>query len=160
MAFSKNFLFWVVAVVSLVADQLTKYAVVQTMAIGQSWPLWPGVFHFTHVINRGAAFSLFQGEGWLRWLSLGVSLLLMGMAWWGPRFPRGEQLAYGMILAGALGNGIERFTLGYVTDFIDLKLINFAIFNWADVSINIGLAIYILTALWGARSISKGAADE
>jgi signal peptidase II len=154
MIFSRNLLFWVAAVVSLVIDQLSKYGIVQSLKIGESWPLWPGVFHLTHAINKGAAFSLFQGEGWLRWLSLAVSLFLMGMALFGPRFVRLEQFAYGMILAGALGNGIERFALGYVTDFIDLRIIRFAIFNWADVSINIGILSYLLYTVISSKKES------
>jgi signal peptidase II len=149
MLLSKNRVFWVAAAVSLVIDQMTKYAIIQNLLIClpsricQSWPIWPNVFHFTHKINDGAAFSLFSGQGWLPWLSLAVSLFLMGMALFGPRGAKLEQFAYGMILAGALGNGIERFASGYVTDFIDLRLINFAIFNWADVSINIGIIAYL-----------------
>jgi signal peptidase II len=154
MSFLKNQWFWIVAAASLLLDVVTKYGVIKSLAIGQSWPLWPGVFHFTHAVNRGAAFSLFQGEGWLRWLSLIVSVGLMGWALFGPRLQRLEQLAYGAILAGALGNGVERFTLGYVTDFIDVRLINFAIFNWADVSINIGIFTYLLHTFLLTQNIS------
>ena len=143
----KNPWFWLMAIGSLIFDVFTKYLTIQKLSIGQSYPLWPGVFHFTHAVNRGAAFSMFQGEGWLRWLSLAVSLALIGLAIFGPRLQRLEQVAYGAVLAGALGNGLERFTLGYVTDFIDLRLINFAIFNWADISINIGIACYLLHTL-------------
>jgi signal peptidase II len=145
MSFLKNKLFWIVAAVSLLLDVVTKYGVIKLLAIGQSWPLWPGVFYFTHAVNHGAAFSLFQGQGWLRWLSLAVSMGLMGLALFGPRLQKLEQIAYGAILAGALGNGIERFSQGYVTDFIDVRLINFAIFNWADMSINIGMFAYLLS---------------
>jgi signal peptidase II len=148
----KNKLFLVVAALSLVVDQLTKYLIIQTIPIDQSRALLPGVFHFTHVVNRGAAFSLFQGEGWLRWLSLLVSAFLLGLAIFGPQFDRLEQLSYGLVLAGALGNGIERFALGYVTDFIDLRLIRFAIFNWADVSINLGILAYLLYIWTSSRS--------
>jgi signal peptidase II len=147
----KNQFFWMAAVVSLAADQLTKYWIRHTFAIDQSLPLIPGVFHFTHVINHGAAFSLFQGEGWLRWLSLLVSLFLGGLAVFGPKFDKLEQIAYGMVLAGAVGNGIERFVLGYVTDFIDLRLIRFAIFNWADVSINLGILAYLIHVAIGSQ---------
>jgi signal peptidase II len=140
----KNKIFLVAAALSLVVDQLTKYLIIQTIPIDQSRALLPGVFHFTHVVNRGAAFSMFQGEGWLRWLSLLVSVFLLGLAIFGPKFDRLEQISYGLVLAGALGNGIERFALGYVTDFIDLRLIRFAIFNWADVSINLGILTYLL----------------
>jgi signal peptidase II len=151
MLLSKNQLFWVAAVASLVLDQLSKYGIVKNLPIDSSWAIWPGVFHITHKINRGAAFSLFSGQGWLPWLSLTVSLFLMGMALFGPRVAKLEQFAYGMILAGALGNGIERFALGYVTDFIDLRIINFAIFNWADVSINIGILSYLLYTFKSAK---------
>ncbi len=140
------------AIGSLLLDIFTKYLTIQNLQIGQSHPLWLGVFHFTHAINKGAAFSMFQGEGWLRWLSLAVSLALMALAIFGPRLQKLEQVAYGAVLAGALGNGIERFSQGYVTDFIDVRLINFAIFNWADVSINIGVGAYLLHTLLMSRS--------
>ncbi len=139
----KNQLFWVVAAASLAIDQLTKYWVIQVLPIEASHPLWPGIFHFTHMINDGAAGSSFRGAPWLRWLSLLVSAFLLGLAIFA-KLTRLEQLAGGFLLAGALGNGIERFALGYVTDFIDLRLIHFPIFNWADISINLGIVTYLL----------------
>jgi signal peptidase II len=150
----KNQWFWLIAIVSLLFDIFTKYLTIKNLSIGQSHPLWPGVFHFTHAVNRGAAFSMFQGEGWLRWLSLAVSLIIIGLAIFGPRLQKLEQVAYGAVLAGALGNGIERFTQGYVTDFIEVRLINFAIFNWADVSINIGIVAYLLHTLLSSKKSS------
>jgi signal peptidase II len=140
----KNQLFWVVAAASLAIDQLTKYWVIQALPIEASHALWPGVFHFTHMINDGAAGSSFRGAPWLRWLSLVVSVFLIGLAAFGPKLARLEQLSCGFLLAGALGNGIERFALGYVTDFIDLRLIHFPIFNWADISINLGIVTYLI----------------
>ena len=107
-------------------------------------PLIPGVFHFTYVVNRGAAFSLFSGASWLPWLSLVVSVGLGTMAVWGPRFSRWEQWGYGLVLSGAFGNGIDRFAFGHVIDFIDVRAINFAIFNIADVLINIGLVCLLI----------------
>lgn len=146
MQFKKNLIFWIVGVISLVVDHLTKFWVVRTFQLAETLPLWPGVFHFTYVTNTGAAFSLFSNGGvyWLRWLSLLVSLGLMVMAWFGPRFSRWEQVGYGCILGGALGNGIDRFVSGYVIDFLDFRLIQFPIFNIADVSINIGIFCLII----------------
>ncbi len=140
----KNHLFWVAAATSLAIDQITKYWVIQALPIETSHAIWQGVFHFTHVVNDGAAGSSFKGAVWLRWLSLAVSVFLMGLAALGPKLVKLEQLAYGLVLAGALGNGIERFALGYVTDFIDLRLIHFPIFNWADTSINLGILTYLI----------------
>ncbi len=81
---------------------------------------------------------------WLRWLSLGVSLALIALAWFGPLLNRWEQLGYGLILGGAMGNGIDRFALGYVVDFLDFRLINFPVFNLADVFINIGIVCLLI----------------
>ncbi|BBD54436.1 signal peptidase II [Planktothrix agardhii] len=146
MRFKKNSNFWIVALVSLIMDHLTKLWVVQNFEPGETLPLWHSVFHLTYVTNTGAAFSLFSNGGilWLRWLSLLVSLGLMAMAWFGPRQHRWEQIGYGLILGGALGNGIDRFISGHVVDFLDFRLINFPIFNLADISINIGIWFLII----------------
>lgn len=142
--------FWVAAIIGLVLDQLSKWWVVANFELTsppETVPLWPGVFHFTYVTNTGAAFSLFSENGeWLRWLSLLVSLalILVGLL---ARLPnRWEQLGYGLILSGALGNGIDRFLNGEVVDFFDFRLIRFPIFNIADVCINIGIACLIIAA--------------
>jgi signal peptidase II len=146
----KNFLFWAAAALGVVFDQITKMAIAQTMTLTdppQTIPLWAGVFHITYVTNKGAAFSWFSEDGtWLRWLSLGVSLALAALAIWGARLPRWEQLGYGLIMAGAVGNGIDRFMLGEVIDFLDFRLIRFPIFNFADVFINLGILCLLFVA--------------
>ncbi|GAB1540817.1 signal peptidase II [Scytonema sp. NUACC21] len=142
----KNILFWIAALVTFFLDQLTKYWVVQTFNLGQTQALLPGIFHFTYVTNTGAAFSLLSGKvEWLRWLSLGVSLALIAMAWFGSVLNFWDQLGYGFILGGALGNGIDRFILGYVVDFLDFRLINFPVFNLADVFINVGIVCLLIS---------------
>lgn len=141
----KNQLFWITGFIGLMLDQVTKYWVVQSLYLTQSIPLWEGVFHFTYVTNKGAAFSLFsQSGGWLRWLSLVVSVGLMALAWFGPIMNRWEQAGYGFILGGALGNGIDRFIAGEVVDFLDFRLIRFPVFNLADVFINVGIVCLLI----------------
>ncbi|MGK7949278.1 MAG: signal peptidase II [Xenococcaceae cyanobacterium] len=144
----KKRIFWTVALIGLILDQLTKYLVVINFAdIGDTLPLWENVFHFTYVINTGAAFSFFRGGvSWLRWLSLLVSLGLIAFAWYVPKMNRIEQFGYGFILAGALGNGIDRFLFGYVVDFLDFRLIKFPVFNLADVSINLGILCLLIAS--------------
>ncbi|MBS0018460.1 MAG: lipoprotein signal peptidase [Arthrospira sp. SH-MAG29] len=151
MGFKKNSTFWIAATISLVIDHLTKFWVVQTFELTtppQTVPILPGIFHITYVVNTGAAFSLFSNGGvyWLRWLSLLVSLGLMLWAWFGPRFISWEQWGYGLILGGALGNGIDRFVSGHVVDFFDFRLIQFPVFNVADVSINVGIICLLIAA--------------
>ncbi|MFN5513611.1 MAG: signal peptidase II [Cyanobacteriota bacterium] len=143
--FKLNPLFWRVALVGVVADQVSKEIIVLSLqTVGASQPLWPGVFHLTYVLNTGAAFSLFRdGVDWLKWLSLGVSAGLTVLAL-KVKLNRLEQAGYGFILAGAVGNGIDRFRLGHVVDFLDARFLNFPIFNLADICINLG----ILALLW------------
>ncbi|MEA5505844.1 signal peptidase II [Halotia wernerae UHCC 0503] len=144
----KNRLFWIAAFIVFFLDQITKYWVVQTLNLGQTLALLPGIFHITYVTNTGAAFSLLSGKvEWLRWLSLGVSLVLIALACFGPVLNRWDQLGYGLILGGAIGNGIDRFVLGYVVDFLDFRLINFAVFNIADSFISIGIACLLIASL-------------
>ena len=143
----KNRFFWIAAIAGFVLDQLTKYWVVQTFSLGETQPLIRDIFHFSYVRNTGAAFSLFSGKvELLRWLSLLVSLALIALALFSPVLRRWDQWGYGLILAGAMGNGVDRFVLGYVVDFLDFRLINFPVFNLADVFINIGIACLIIAS--------------
>ncbi|MBK1989091.1 lipoprotein signal peptidase [Sphaerospermopsis aphanizomenoides BCCUSP55] len=152
----KNRFFWIAALFAFFLDQLTKYWVVKTFALGQTLPLLPGIFHFTYVTNTGAAFSLLSGKvEWLRWLSLGVSLVLIAIALFGPLLSFWEQLGYGLILGGAIGNGIDRFLLGYVVDFLDFRLINFAVFNMADSFISIGIICLIIASFQQTPTSSR-----
>jgi signal peptidase II len=144
----RNYYFWIAAIVSLTIDILSKQAIVRNFHILQTFPLIPNILHFTYIRNTGAAFSMFQGHEWLRWLSLVVSLILIAIGIFRIFGSIWEQVGLGLILAGAAGNGIDRLFFGSVVDFIDIRLINFAVFNWADASINIGIACLLIHNLF------------
>jgi signal peptidase II len=150
--FARNRLLWIAALIGLVLDRSTKLLIESTMLLTvppQTIAVIPGVFHITYVVNTGAAFSLFrQGVGWLRWLSLAVGVGLMVLAWVSPSLSQWEQAGYGCILSGALGNGIDRFVQAQVVDFLELRLIQFPVFNLADVFINIGIGCLLIGAFW------------
>jgi signal peptidase II len=160
----KNSLFWIAAFVGLMADQVTKYWVVQGMRLGESIPVWQDVFHLTYTTNDGAAFGMFDGGvWWLRWLSLAVGLGLMALAIFGAPLRRWEQLGWGFVLAGALGNGIDRFAAGEVVDFLDARFIRlpilnqtFPVFNLADVFINIGIICLIVAMFYDSPPTKNG----
>jgi signal peptidase II len=149
--------FLLVAILGIIFDQLTKYIVVQNFAdVGTTWPVWQNVFHFTYVINTGAAFSFFPGQvDILRWISLVVSFILVVFVWYSPKMTLLEQLGYGFILSGAVGNGIDRFLFGYVVDFFDFRLINFPVFNVADVAINIGVLILLICSFTTSSKLER-----
>lgn len=152
----KNRLFWLAAIISFVLDQLTKYWIVHNFNLTETQPLLSGVFHLTYVTNTGAAFSLLSGNvAWLRWLSLAVSLGLMALAWFGETLSILEQLGYGLILGGAMGNGIDRFASGSVVDFLDFRLIQFPVFNFADMFINLGIVCLLIATFSHAPASSR-----
>jgi signal peptidase II len=157
MKLKKNPMFWLAAVLSLLMDRLSKQWVVDHFKLispPESWPLVKGVFHLTYVVNQGAAFSMFKGEGWLRWLSLLVTLVLICYGLFGAPLRAWEQAGYGFLLGGAAGNGIDRLMMGQVVDFLDFRLINFPVFNIADIAINVGL-ICLFVSLWRKPIASK-----
>jgi signal peptidase II len=156
---SKNLIFWVAALICLGLDQATKYAVMAQMDLYDTISILPGIFQLNYVTNKGAAFSMFSEAGdWLKWVSLLVSLGLVAIGCFGGKLTRFEQIGYGCILGGAVGNGIDRFAYGHVIDFLDFELINFPVFNVADVSINIGLVFMLLALLQsGSHGGNNGA---
>ncbi len=137
----RNHYFWAAAIGNIMIDILSKRAIVNSLQVEKtSIALIPNIFHFTYIRNHGAAFSIFEGHQWLAWLSLLVTIILIVIGIFKIFSSIWEQLGFGLILAGAAGNGIDRlFFGGSVVDFIDLRIISFAIFNWADISINVGI---------------------
>jgi len=132
----------------LLLDQLSKSLAVANLPLGGSAPLLPGLLSFQLVQNTGAAFSLFTGNPQLLGL---VSLLVsIGIAVW---IQRQEQLTLtrslgvGLLLGGALGNGLDRWRLGYVVDFLALVPVSFPVFNLADVAINLAVLCFAIELL-------------
>ncbi|MGB7416913.1 MAG: signal peptidase II, partial [Thermosynechococcaceae cyanobacterium] len=75
-----------------------------------------------------------------------VCIGLIGLGLFNPRLVRWEQTGYGFLLGGAAGNGIDRLLTGKVIDFLDFRLIQFPVFNVADIAINVGLACLLYSA--------------
>ena len=120
-------------------DQLTKYLAASLIERGHRNTLIPGFFYFTYCENTGAAWSIFTGKTIL--LAL-VSLLAAAVICFILHHSTTMPLAFslGLILAGAIGNMIDRFARGYVIDFLDFDIFryNFPVFNFADMCVVIG----------------------
>ena len=133
-------------------DQLTKVLMIHRLPLGQVQPVLPGLLQWRRVENTGAAFSLFHGG--VVWLGLISLLVSLGLVLWLLRRPPRRPLnavAYGLVLAGALGNGLDRWFRGAVVDWIELVPIAFPVFNLADVAINVAVALLLLDALAQSR---------
>ncbi|GAB6935884.1 MAG: signal peptidase II [Calditerricola sp.] len=147
---------YVVAASVLAVDQLTKWAVIRFMEIGESIPIWDGVFHLTSHRNRGAAFGILQGQRWL--FVLIAALVVIALAAYLPRVRRDRPLgtvALALLLGGALGNLVDRIRFGEVVDFLDVRLINYPIFNVADSAIVIAGTL-LLWDMWRTSRKATG----
>ena len=124
------------------ADQWLKFWVRGNIPLGGSLPFIPHIMELTYTQNTGAAFSFFSGMTWLLTvISLVVSIALAVMLW--KRYVPGKMgnLALTLILAGAVGNLIDRLFFGFVTDMFATTFINFAVFNIADICVCCGGAL-------------------
>ena len=147
---------WAVACAVLLLDQLSKAWAVTALAPGQIQPLLPGLLQLQRVANSGAAFSLLSGNSGALGLVSGLVSLAVAL-WLLRRPPRSRWLRLGLalVLAGALGNGIDRWRLGWVIDFLDLVPIHFPIFNLADVAINAAVLCFLIDS-WPQRPPRRG----
>ena len=142
-------LIWLICVAVLVfLDQLSKWLAVILLEGQPSFYLIPGVLRFTYVENRGAAFGMLADNRWVFLVlsSLTIDCLLGFMIYSKPQ-SRLERAGLALVLAGGIGNMIDRVLLGYVIDFIDFcafpKLWNW-VFNVADSCICIGVGLLII----------------
>ena len=118
-------------------DQFTKYLLFYNYKkfINKDFLL----FRIDFVKNYGAAFNIFSGNRiFLSLISIIFSILLIYLILRKNNLNQLDYLAYSFILGGTIGNGIDRILKGFVIDFINLNIINFPVFNIADLSINIG----------------------
>ena len=127
-----------VALFVLVFDQLSKFIIIKNLSLHQSIPLIKGVFHLTLVHNRGAAFGILKNQ---IPLFIFTSLVAIILIYFNYKQTKKKQsfvynLSLSLILAGAIGNLIDRLFLGYVVDFLDFRI--WPVFNIADSSITVG----------------------
>ena len=147
------------AIVAL--DQLTKAWVVAEVPLGARVASWAGLVHLTHTRNSGAAFGLLGGfsldlgavtiDG-VQLLGLVSLLVAVALAVWLARARElgwGTRLALAAVMGGAIGNGIDRWRLHYVVDFVHLQAgwFDFPVFNVADMGISIGAGLLLLATL-------------
>ena len=139
-------IFSAIILVGIALDQLTKWLAVKFLMPITTQPIIKGVLHLTYVENRGAAFGMLAEHRWVFILLSSVTILVMVGALCSGHLPNMlYKVAVSMVVSGGIGNMIDRLMLGYVVDFIDFRLINFAVFNAADSFVCVGAG---LLALW------------
>jgi len=141
-------LYLVIVFIIILFDQYTKILANDSLAEIDTFPLIDNVFHFTLVKNKGAAFGIMQNQRWF-FIIITFAVILAMIIYVFKYKPKHKLLltSLSMIIGGAVGNLIDRIKLGYVIDFFDFRLINFAVFNVADSFVVIGtilLSYYLL----------------
>ena len=126
----------------VIIDQFTKYLMLynKELFINRDFLL----FKLDFIKNYGAAFNIFSGSRiFLSLISILFSILLIYLIFKKNTLNSFDIYSYSFILGGTIGNGIDRIYKGFVVDFINLNIINFPVFNIADISINIGFILLL-----------------
>ena len=158
----------ILALILVGLDQVVKYLVLQNIPLGGHVPFIPYIVELSYVQNTGAAFSMFNQHTWiLTLISLVMSVVLAAAIWKNFfRHPLGK-LTLTLLLAGAVGNLIDRAFRGFVVDMFNVLFMDFAVFNVADICVVVGgiaagiYYIFLMDKLEGKadKEDGHGAAD-
>jgi len=151
-------MFYILAVVILVSDQIAKILAVAFLKDAPPVPLIPGLFNLYYQENTGGAFSVLESH--TLFLTVFSAAAAIGIIYWHRTLPRHERLAQaalGLILGGATGNLVDRFRFGYVVDFFHAywRDYHWPVFNLADSAICVGVALFLVAGLRQAKTESS-----
>ena len=135
-------------IASIGIDQIIKGIVRANMSVGETVPVIEDVFHITYIRNEGAAFGMLADHRWVFMSLSTVAIIALGVYLF--KFCKETlftKIGFALIIGGGIGNMIDRISLGYVVDFIDFRLIDFAIFNGADSFVCVGAGLLILSLI-------------
>ncbi len=150
-------LYSAIIVVGIFLDQITKWLSVKFLSVVDTVPIIKNVIHLTYVENRGAAFGMFKDQRWIFMTTSTVMIVgLLIYLYLGLAENKLYEISIAMIISGGIGNMIDRIALQYVIDFIDFRLINFAVFNGADSFVCVGAGLLVLALV---RDIVKEAKE-
>jgi signal peptidase II len=147
----------VISALLIALDQWVKYLTVANIQLGETKEFLPGFLSFTNIRNTGAAWSLLEGKMWFFYIItvivVAVVLYILvknihGSKWF--------TIGLSLILAGAIGNFIDRLRLGYVVDMFQTEFINFPIFNVADTVLVIGVACIFIYLILEEKAAKDG----
>jgi signal peptidase II len=155
---TRSLLWFILTVVMIAADRITKHIISSTMEIGEKIKVIDNFFYITHHTNKGAAWGIFHDANMtlvLGILSVVVSIALVFIFLRFHQWP--VHLSLAMIISGALGNAYGRILFREVTDFLDFYIFgyDFPIFNVADMMVTVGTAILIVYILFFHKEPKK-----
>lgn len=141
--------YFVISVIAIIVDQAVKWWTVANFSEGQGQDLIPGIVNIFYIKNPGAAWGILEGQMLIFYVITFIAVAAMAYLIFKDRGKSAfASLAYALILAGALGNFIDRLRLGYVVDMFRLDFMQFPIFNVADMCLSIGVALLFIYTLF------------
>ncbi|MFM0854755.1 signal peptidase II [Streptococcus suis] len=152
----RKFGFPIVAAVLIVLDQLVKAWTVATIALDTVEPFLPGFMSLAYLRNYGAAWSILQNQQWF--FTIVTIAAVTGLIWYYIKQIQGNiwtLFSLSLMIAGALGNFIDRIRLGYVVDMFHLDFISFPVFNVADICLSVGVGILFICIMKEESNGSK-----
>lgn len=140
--------FWVICVLAVLVDQVTKAAVRASLVPGQPQEFIPGVLDLSFVKNTGAAFSIGEGAGPV-FIVFAAAVLAFGiwLVWSHDSLPMPLVVSVACVCGGGVGNMIDRMIFGYVTDFFATTFMDFPVFNVADIFVTVGIVVSVILYL-------------
>ncbi|MCD2477290.1 signal peptidase II [Mammaliicoccus lentus] len=150
-----NIPIWSIFIIIIIAlDQLTKYMIVKSLEIGDSVKVIKNLLYITSHRNEGAAWGILQGKMWLFYIVTIVVLVILVMFFKSEGYGKPLiQFGLSLLIAGSIGNFIDRLFRSEVVDFIDTYIFgyNFPIFNVADAALTIGVIVLIIVILFEGK---------
>ena len=143
---------FIIVLATLSLDRLTKFLITKNLFQNQSIPIIKGIFHITLVYNRGAAFGILKNQIPLFIITSLFAIILIYFNLKENRQSKSYSITLSLILAGALGNLVDRLFFGYVIDFLDFRI--WPVFNVADSAITIG-AILLGWSILFKKNVSR-----
>ena len=143
----KKLLSLVIIVVGIVADQIFKNWIVANIQLGDTEKIWTNVLSLTYIKNDGAAWSSFSGQQWFFLVLTPIVLVVALWFLWKKMAQNWYFIGLTLIIAGALGNFIDRIRQGFVVDMFQTEFINFPIFNIADILLSVGFILLFIAIL-------------
>ena len=137
----------VIILILTICDQLLKSWVASSIVLGGSKQLIPGIIELTNLRNSGAAWSIFEGQQTFFTIITIIAIIVIGYFIWQYRKNIPMLIGLSLIMAGTIGNFIDRLRQGYVVDMFENTFINFPIFNIADMCLTIGVIWLIICIL-------------
>ncbi|MCM1598741.1 signal peptidase II [Latilactobacillus sakei] len=141
-------LYIILGLLILVGDQLLKGWIVANVSYGVLHTVIPNILGLTYVQNDGAAWSMLAGQQWFFYIVTIIAVGVIGYLFYtSERSEKLYRIGLTLMLAGALGNFIDRLHLKYVVDMFQLEFINFPIFNVADTALTCGVICVFIAIL-------------